>query len=57
MIFVAVVFIGFWDLLTRSGMVSPIILPTPVETLKDMVFVGKNILYRRLHARWRSGPR
>jgi NitT/TauT family transport system permease protein len=44
MIFVAVVFIGFWDLLTRTGMVSPIILPTPAETLKDMIFVGKNIL-------------
>jgi NitT/TauT family transport system permease protein len=44
MIFVAVVFIGFWDLLTRSGMVSPIILPTPLETLKDMGFVGRNIL-------------
>jgi NitT/TauT family transport system permease protein len=25
-------------------MVSPIILPTPAETLKDMIFVGKNIL-------------
>jgi NitT/TauT family transport system permease protein len=44
LIFVAVVFIGFWDLLTRTGMVSPIILPTPAETLKDMIFVGKNIL-------------
>jgi NitT/TauT family transport system permease protein len=44
LIFVAVVFIGFWDLLTRSGMVSPIILPTPLETLKDMGFVGRNII-------------
>jgi NitT/TauT family transport system permease protein len=44
LIFVAVVFIGFWDLLTRTGMVSPIILPTPLETLKDMGFVGRNIL-------------
>ena len=44
LIFVAVVFIGFWDLLTRTGMVSPIILPTPAETLKDMLFVGRNIL-------------
>jgi NitT/TauT family transport system permease protein len=43
-IFVAVVFIGFWDLLTRTGMVSPIILPTPLETLKDMGFVGRNII-------------
>lgn len=44
LIFVAVVFIGFWDLLTRTGMVSPIILPTPLETLKDMGFVGRNII-------------
>ncbi len=43
LIFVAVVFIGFWDILTRSGMVSPIILPTPAETLVDIIFVGKNI--------------
>jgi NitT/TauT family transport system permease protein len=43
-IFVAVVFIGFWDLLTRSGLVSPIILPTPAETLNDLIFVGQNLL-------------
>ena len=43
-IFVAVVFIGFWDLLTRSGLVSPIILPTPAETLEDLIFVGGNLL-------------
>jgi NitT/TauT family transport system permease protein len=43
-IFVAVVFIGFWDLLTRSGLVSPIILPTPAETLTDLIFVGRNLL-------------
>jgi ABC-type nitrate/sulfonate/bicarbonate transport system permease component len=42
--FVAVVFIGFWDLLTRSGLVSPIILPTPAETLTDLIFVGRNLL-------------
>jgi NitT/TauT family transport system permease protein len=44
LIFVAVVFIGLWDILTRSGMVSPIILPTPAETFRDIIFVGKNIL-------------
>jgi len=43
LIFVAVVFIGAWDLVTRLGMVSPIILPTPGETLTDIIFVGKNI--------------
>lgn len=43
-ILVAVVFIGFWDLLTRSGLVSPIILPTPAETLDDLILVGRNLL-------------
>jgi NitT/TauT family transport system permease protein len=43
LIFVAVVFIGAWDLVTRLGMVSPIILPTPGETLRDIIFVGTNI--------------
>ncbi|MBU2957843.1 ABC transporter permease [Paracoccus sp. 1_MG-2023] len=42
--FVAMVFIGFWQLLTMSDLVPPIILPTPLETLNDMIFVGRNIL-------------
>ena len=44
MLFVFVVFIAFWELLTRSGLVSAIILPTPWETLEDMIFVGGNLL-------------
>ena len=44
MTFVFVVFIGTWDLVTRLGLVSPIILPTPWETFSDMVFVGSNLL-------------
>lgn len=44
MIFVLVVFVGLWDLATRSGVVSPIILPTPMETLRDLVFVGRNLI-------------
>ncbi len=44
MIFVFVVFVLFWDLITRLGLVSPIILPTPYETLVDLIFVGKNLL-------------
>lgn len=44
MLFVFVVFIFFWDLLTRLGVVSPIILPTPYETLMDLIFVGKNLV-------------
>lgn len=42
--FVAIVFVGAWDLVTRAGLVSPIILPTPAETLRDLIFVGRNIL-------------
>lgn len=44
MAFVFVVFIGLWELVTRLGLVSPIILPTPFETLVDLIFVGKNLL-------------
>lgn len=41
LLFVAVV--GLWDLVTRMGWVSAIILPTPAETLNDVIFVGQNI--------------
>lgn len=44
MTFVFVVFIGTWHLVTAFRLVSPIILPTPLETLKDMIFVGQNLL-------------
>lgn len=44
MIFVFVVFIGTWQLVTALGLVSPIILPTPWETLEDMIFVGHNLI-------------
>lgn len=44
MTFVFVVFVGTWQLVTSLGLVSPIILPTPMETLKDMIFVGQNLL-------------
>lgn len=43
MTFVFVVFIGTWQMVTFFGLVSPIILPTPMETLKDMIFVGQNL--------------
>ena len=39
-----VAFVGTWDLVTRLGVVSPIILPTPAETLDDLVFVGRNLI-------------
>lgn len=45
MLALAVVVIGIWDLSTaRMGWVSPIILPSPMETLEDLIFVGKNLL-------------
>jgi NitT/TauT family transport system permease protein len=37
-------FIGIWQLTCMSGLVSPIILPTPAETADDIVFVGNNLL-------------
>lgn len=39
-----VVFVLVWDVVTRAGWVSPIILPTPGETLDDLIFVGGNLL-------------
>lgn len=44
MAFVFAVFIALWDLVTRLGVVSPIILPTPLETLNDIFFVGRNLM-------------
>ncbi|MFW5678729.1 MAG: ABC transporter permease [Pseudomonadota bacterium] len=38
------IFIGLWELATGFRLVSPIILPTPMETLKDLIFVGQNLL-------------
>jgi len=39
-----IVFVGIWDIVTRMGWVSRIILPTPGETLADLIFVGQNLL-------------
>ena len=39
-----VIVVGIWDLVTRMGWVSVIILPTPAETLKDLFFVGNNLV-------------
>ena len=44
MTFVFMVFVGTWQLVTSLGLVSPIILQTPMETVKDMIFVGQNLL-------------
>lgn len=54
MLFVFVVFVSLWDLVTRLGLVSPIILPTPAETFVDLIVVGQNLLSRgyMLDALW-----
>lgn len=44
MLFVFVVFLVVWDGTTRLGLVSKLILPTPLETFEDLIFVGKNLL-------------
>jgi len=44
MTFLFVAIVGIWDLVTRMGWVSAIILPSPAETLEDLIFVGQNLL-------------
>ncbi|MFZ8899555.1 MAG: ABC transporter permease [Alphaproteobacteria bacterium] len=39
-----IVVVAIWDLATRIGGVSRIILPTPAETLKDLLYVGNNLI-------------
>lgn len=39
-----VIVVAIWDLVTRMGWVSPIILPSPQETLADLIFVGRNLV-------------
>jgi NitT/TauT family transport system permease protein len=54
MLFVFVVFVVLWDIVTRLGLVSPIILPTPAETFLDLILVGRNLIAREymLDALW-----
>ena len=40
--------IGLWGLVTGLEIVSPIILPGPAETGSDLVFVGTNLVLRRI---------
>ena len=39
-----VIVVAIWDFVTRMGWVSPIILPSPAETLADLIFVGQNLI-------------
>jgi NitT/TauT family transport system permease protein len=45
MLVLAAIVIAIWDFATvRTGWVSPIILPSPGETLADLIFVGQNLV-------------
>lgn len=44
MIAMFVVFVAIWQLVVMSGLVSPIILPSPWATAEQLVFVGHNLL-------------
>lgn len=39
-----IAFLLIWQTTNSLGIVSPIILPSPSDTLVDMIFVGKNLL-------------
>ena len=43
-LFVFVVFVACWELITYLELVSAIILPTPWETFRDLVLVGGNLI-------------
>jgi NitT/TauT family transport system permease protein len=44
LVLVFVVFVALWQLAVSFELVSAIVLPSPVETAEDMVFVGTNLL-------------
>jgi NitT/TauT family transport system permease protein len=44
MIALFLAFLAVWQLVYISGIVSPIILPSPAETGRQLVFVGNNLL-------------
>ena len=44
MLILLVTFLGLWQLVTSAGIVSPLILPSPAETIVDLGFVGRSLL-------------
>jgi NitT/TauT family transport system permease protein len=44
MLLLLVLFITGWQLVHSLGLVSPIIMPSPIETLDDILTVGRNLL-------------
>lgn len=44
MSFIFIVFVGIWEMTTASGLVSPIILPSPGKTAQELYNVGANLI-------------
>ena len=44
MVILLVAFLLLWQLIYKLGLISPIILSAPMETIYDLIFVGKNVL-------------
>ena len=44
MILLFALFLAVWQLVVVSGIVSPIILPSPAETWRQLIFVGNNLI-------------
>ena len=44
MLLLLVIFLLLWQLAYELRLISPIILPTPLETIYDLFYVGKNVL-------------
>lgn len=54
MLLIFAVFVGLWQFVHQFGLVSKIILPSPYETLEELIFVGHNLITGGylLHAFW-----
>lgn len=44
MVFIFVVFVGLWQVTHMIGLVSPILLPSPIATGEQIIFVGHNLV-------------
>ena len=44
MLLLLVIFLLLWQLIYKLRLISHIILPTPIETIYDLFYVGKNVL-------------
>ncbi|WP_245943893.1 ABC transporter permease [Acuticoccus kandeliae] len=44
MVVLLIAFLGIWQLVTALGIISPLILPSPVSTVEDVIFVGQNLM-------------